>query len=136
MGKNLVIVGLDRPFLEQFASQLACKIDYIYIDILARLDQELISSIDMPLDIGEPYIQARERELYYTFNDSQNAITVITDDMYAANENYQIFENCFVLYVTNDKSDKTLEKLLKKHVDLIIKQENLKVKGIVDIFKG
>ena len=139
MKTNIVFVGFDIPFLEEFARQIADSLKYNYIDLSNNLDNAILSSINIPLEVNKPYLEARESLLYYSFAITECGITVISPDMYLANENYNMFNDCFVIYVDNQKInelDKMLEKIIKKHVNLVIQQENLRIDEIVDKVKG
>lgn len=136
MEKNIVIVGHDIMSLSQYARQLASRVGYRYEDLSRELDKLLLSNIDIPLDLSVPLVDVRERELYYSFSRQEKTLTVVSVDMYLAHENYNIFKDCFVIYVDDEKNDKMLEKLVKKHVDLTIRQEKAQINELVKIIKG
>ena len=139
MKTNIVFVGFDLPFLNNLAKQIADLMQYKFEDLSSQFDEMLLSSIGVPLEVDKPYLEARENLLYYLFSQKTQSVTAISADMYLASENYNLFRDSFVIYISSEKIkklDKTIEKLLKKHVNLVLKQENLKFDDILNKFKG
>lgn len=138
-------MGYDSTIISKFADGLARALGYKYIDEKSYFELQLLDNIDIPLILDEEYAESRERLLLSNIANKENIVATIPIDVFIANNNYKLLKNSFIILIAKEKLDNELkdcnfdeniENFIKKRVDLVLKQENLKINEILNKFKG
>ncbi len=138
---NIVLVGFDLPFLNEFAYKLSDVLKYKYIDMNQALDSRLLDNVNMPINIQNIYAEQSEQNIYSKVAELDAIVSTIHINDYIANNNYEIFDNSYIILVTKNLEDKlnlnkNIINFAKKHVDLILNQENLVVQDVLNKLRG
>ena len=124
---RVVVVGLNNDFVKKFSKDFASEIKCNYIDFDEELNTYLMLQSMSDLQTANEEFLILEELLIKHSLDTDNFIMSISNETYLSNDNYKLFENATTILLEKKEDDKTLrniQKLLKKHCKIIIKQNN------------
>ena len=136
---RVVFVGLNNDFVKEFAKEFASELKINYMDFDEELNAYLILQKVSTLQTANEEFLTLEELLIKQLLDADNFIMSISNEVYLSNENYKLFENTLTLLMEKKEDDKILiniQKLLKKHCKITIKQDKIEMKKILNIVKG
>lgn len=136
---SFAVVGLRREEVKNIAQMLAKNLDFEYIDLNVEFEDCLINNFDFPLSFADDILQTQETKCLSENVLRQNVVLNIADDMFLSNNNYKLFGNIKVILIEFDEQDKikqNIQKLLKKHSNIHIKYNNLKINDLITLIRG
>ena len=136
---KIAIVGLDDDFVENFSNQLASILNLTYKSFTAEFDKYLLSTVNQSIFEIDDVLQSQEKRLLSKLLNIDNVVLSVNDDTFLSNNNYLIFKDVLTICVDKKENDKILnniQKLIKKHCKLVIKQENFEINSILNKIRG
>lgn len=136
---KIAIVGLDDDFVENFSNQLASILNLTYKSFTAEFDKYLLSTVNQSVFEIDDVLQSQEKRLLSKLLNIDNVVLSVNDDTFLSNNNYLIFKDVLTICVEKKENDKILnniQKLIKKHCKLVIKQENFEINSILNKIRG
>ena len=136
---QIAVVGLDDEFVIEFSKILASKLKLEYVNFNAEFEKLLLNCDNKSLLALNNELTTKETALIRKFTQAKDVVISITNDAFISNENYKLFDNLITILIEKKETDKTLkniEKLLKKHCKIAIKQERIDINEILNIIKG
>lgn len=126
----VAIIGLDDEFAKEFAKSLASKLDVKYKDFDSELSYYFtFQKVTTLQTANEEYISSEIEFIKKLLK--ENVIISIPNDVYVSNKNYELFKDVLTIFIERKESKevlKNIQKLIKKHCKIVIKQEKLKEK--------
>lgn len=101
--KNVLLVGLSSEFVRYFASQLAEKLEFYYLDIDNLLEYSLMDRIKMKQICGTKYLDEQEKKVLKSLNDYEKTIMSIKLESFIANKKILANKN-LTIYLSVEKN--------------------------------
>ena len=136
---NIAVVGLDNQFVIDFSKILASKLNLNYISFDDEFNKVLLNNNEASLLNLNDKLTTQENWLMKKLTQQKDIILSVSNDTFVSNENYKLFQNFVTIFIEKKETDKILkniQKLIKKHCKITIKQEKIDINKILNIIKG
>lgn len=133
---KIAIVGLDDKFVIDFANQLAKLLNLKHQNFAIEFNRVLLNFINVS---SSDFLQAQESALMQRLINEENKILSLSGDEYLSNKNYLFFKNTTTIFMERKEKNKILnniQKLIKKHCEITIKQNKFKTNEIANKIRG
>lgn len=134
----VVIVGFDFKFIEKFAEQISCELNFGFVNLKKEFDKILLS-YNGPITIENEVLQIQETKLIEEYSKQNNTVVALSDDMLFSNSNYKKIENNLIIFINNENLNnfqKKLKNLLKNKKIIEINQEKFNLNEIINNIRG
>lgn len=119
--KNFIVVGLLNDYVHSFASMLAEKLDYYFLEVEKLINYNIANRIEMENICGKEYLDKEELKIVSSLNDYERTVAILNESTFVKFKDK--FKNFNIIYLQFDY--KTVLKCEKKHTP------NFKLKEIV-----
>ena len=118
---NYIVVGLVNDYVHSFASLLAEKLDYYFLEVEKLINYNIANRIEMENICGKEYLEREELKVISSLNDYERTVAILNESTFVKHK--EKFKNFNIIYLQFDY--KTVVKCEKKHTP------NFKLKEIV-----
>lgn len=136
---NITIVGMEYEKVKNIAQAISQLLSCQCVDFSLLFEQELLVGFDCPLTLANVVMQQKEKALLKNLLKENATIIHLQDDVFLSNENYKLLKNSLTILIEFELKDKILlniQKLLKKHTKIYIKEKNLNINKLIDAIRG
>lgn len=125
---NVIIVGIDDDFVVGFSKTVAQTLGFEYVNFDTEFEKILIQTKDEYLQSFEPVLDAKERDCILTILKAEKQVISVCNNSFLSNKNYELFKDQLTIIVEKQEKEKILkniQKLIKKHCKICLKQEKI-----------
>ena len=134
---NIAIVGLDYDFVVYFSKSLAVKMKMKFVDFENEFEKEMLTTDNLEILNGQA--EVKEAVFLNQLAQQKNIVLSISNESFLSNRNYEVLNDFFIILIEKKEDKKILkniQKIIKKHCKIAIKQENININEILNIIKG
>lgn len=118
---NFIVVGLVNEYVHSFASLLAEKLDYYFLEIEKLINYNIANKLEMEKVCGREYLDKEEAKIISSLSDYERTVAILNESTFVKHR--KKLKNFTVIYLQFDY--KTVVKCEKKYTP------NFKLKEIV-----
>lgn len=134
---NIAIVGLDYDFVVHFSKSLAVKMKMKFVDFENEFEKVMLTTDNLEILNGQA--EVKEAVFLNQLAQQKNIVLSISNESFLSNRNYEVLNDFFIILIEKKEDNKILkniQKIIKKHCKIAIKQENISINEILNIIKG
>ncbi len=125
---NVVFVGVDDEYVMKLAQAVAKLLDFVHVNFDRNLEIILQKTELLNIKYFEDALCEKEQNVIKKILSTDKQVISICNNSFLSNKNYELFKNELIICVEKIEENKILkniEKLIKKHSLICLKQEKI-----------
>lgn len=102
--QNIIIVCADKGLRKDLSKALASELGFLYVDVDEVVDFDILNMSDTALSTAKQELDELEKKSIKRVLDFNNCIITISRDLFIANNNFTLFEQCKKIFVVLPKA--------------------------------
>ena len=134
---NILVTSLNLDISHEVAIKLSKRLHLKFVNANEVFNKTLLKSINEPTLLVDEELNEKESELCQKLSKMDGAVIAMSDDMFLANSNYDLFKNSHKVLISSKnlgRTKKNIEKLIQTHCNYIISQDE--ISNLIEKFKG